>query len=306
MRWARLGSYRLTVDWNAIEPDGDGNRDWEDVDYVVEATARRGIRLMLTMYGSPPWLNPNWRTLPVKSVRQIRRWKGFLADAVGRYGSRGTFWLDHPDVPYRPVTRWQIWNEPNIRFFARPVSPARYGRLLRASSRSVDALDPFSKIVSGGLYGKPPRDTGLSASNFLRRLYHRPGTRRSLDLVAIHPYARTTRSSLHRTRTVRRAMDANGDRRKRILITELGWGSDATSGFGRGSERAQADQLRSVYRSYLRARNQFRLDSIYWFGWSDLSRDIKACVFCYRTGLFGEPRDPKPAWYELLNFTHAG
>ena len=33
-----------------------------------------------------------------------------------RYGPRGSWWQDHPDVPKRPIRTWQIWNEPHLRF----------------------------------------------------------------------------------------------------------------------------------------------------------------------------------------------
>jgi hypothetical protein len=29
----------------------------------------------------------------------------------------GTFWAEYPTIPKRPITTWEIWNEPNLAGF---------------------------------------------------------------------------------------------------------------------------------------------------------------------------------------------
>ena len=54
-----------------------------------------------------------------------------MAALVQRYGSGGTYWPDHPDVPRLPVIDFEVWNEPNFAAFWCPrPQPARYAKLL--------------------------------------------------------------------------------------------------------------------------------------------------------------------------------
>ena len=304
MKWGRLGSFRLPIDWGTVEKEADGRMDWKPVDRVVRATAERGIDFMPTFYGSPRSLNENWRTLPVKNKFQIRKWKQFLTRAALRYGTDGTFWDTHPDVEYRPVHSWQVWNEPNINTFSRPVSPRNYATLLRVSAKALTNADPEAKIVLAGLYGTPPKGKGIDAGPFLNRLYRFRQTKRSFDIAAVHPYATNSRQALQRTRPVVRSMNRHRDRKTRLTITELGWGSDSATAFGTGSVDAQGKVLRNAYQLFLKNRKRLRLDSIYWFSWSDMPPEQSVCAFCQETGFFDVNNEPKPAWFEMLNFSH--
>lgn len=304
MAWGRIGTFRLPINWGSVDSEEPGNMNWEWVDRVVGITARRGIDLLPDFHDTPKWMAGDRRRVPVWNGEVIGRWKAFLRQAVTRYGSNGTFWLDHPEIPRQPVRYWQIWNEPNIRYWAWPVSPKRYAKLLRISANTIRSVDPAAKIVTAGLYSRPPRGSGISAGRYLYRLYRQPGFRRSFDVAAIHPYASNTTRSVRRTFPIRRVLDRHHQSGKQIMVTELGWGSDATSSFGQGSPDAQARQLVSAYRQYLRLRNRLKLKSVIWFSWEDLPPGSKSCSFCLETGLFDIFGNPKPAWKRLLDITH--
>jgi hypothetical protein len=303
MREGRIGSFRQPIDWGTVEKNADGKMDWDSTDWLVETTARRDIDLMITLYGSPQRLNENWRTFPIVNSHQIAKYRSYLTEIVSRYGTDGTFWVDNPDLPYRPVTSWQIWNEPNIKFFARPVSASRFAKLVRISSRTITAVDPEATIVLGGLYGRPPDGKGVPAGEFLDRAYHQFGFRDSFDVVGVHPYAVTGRQSFGRTLPVRKTMVRHGDRHKTMEITELGWGSDSATAFGMGTEMAQARELKSAYRIFIANRRRLKLKGIYWFSWADATKELQVCAFCARTGFFTVHGVAKPSWFEMLNFS---
>ncbi len=304
MAWGRLGSYRATIDWKSVDRRGDGDMDWEAVDALVKVTAERGIELLPALYDTPPWLAGNRRRLPVWNGYARYHWKQFLREAVGRYGTGGTFWSEHPEVPERPIRNWQIWNEPNIKYWAWPISARKYSKLITISARVIRNSDPTARIVTAGFYSRPRKGTGTAARKFLTRLYRQPGFRKSFDIAAIHPYASTTRKSVRRTFPIRNVMDRFGQRGKRLMVTELGWGSDAATAYGTGSLEAQADQLSSAFRAYIRHRRELRLKAVYWFSWSDLPPETVTCRFCRATGLFDIDGQAKPAWQSLLDFTH--
>jgi len=304
MRWGRFGSFRVSIEWHSINPVRGRALDWKIVDEAIMAAAKRDIEVLPSVYGVPSWIHRNWRTLPVSNSFQKQEWRRFLTAAVARYGADGDFWVQHPDLPYKPIKTWQIWNEPNIITFARPISPKSYGRLLRMSSRTITAVDPDAKIATAGFYATPPKGKGIDADRFLDRMYRVDGARESFDVAAIHPYAKSARESLQRTNPIRRVLDKHRNFNRPMIITELGWGSDSLTVFGKGSESAQASELKSAYRIFLNQRRRLRLEAIYWFSWSDLPADVRTCAFCFSTGFFDMHGDPKPAWFEVLNFTH--
>jgi len=303
MRDGRFGSLRVALEWHSMQPRRGGEINWKQVDGVFEEATERGIDVLPSIYGTPSWLHHNWRTLPVENAAQIEAWREFLDAAVSRYGRDGSFWVQRPKLDYRPVRTWQVWNEPNIVTFARPVSPRRYGRLLTLSAATIQAFDPDARIATGGFYGSPPDGKGIDSARFLHRMYKVPGVASSFDVAAVHPYAHSARESLRRTNPIRTVLNRHGNVRRPILITELGWGSDSRTVFGKGSQRAQAAEVRAAYRIFLNQKRRLKLEGIYWFSWSDISSEVRTCAFCFATGFFDLDGNPKPAWHEVLNFT---
>ena len=61
-----------------------------------------------------------------------------------------------PAVPRPlPVRTWQVWNEANFFYFAYPVSPSRYAKLLKLTYQEIKADDPIAKVILSGLFGDP-------------------------------------------------------------------------------------------------------------------------------------------------------
>ena len=62
--------------------------------------------------------------------------QAFAAALVARYGPRGTFWAEHPDLPRLPIRAWQVFNEPNhTGFWSEPPYAPTYVAALRAADR---------------------------------------------------------------------------------------------------------------------------------------------------------------------------
>lgn len=99
-------------------------------------------------------------------------------------------------------------------------------------------------------------------------------------------------------------MNRNRQRQKRLMVTELGWGSDTATAFGLGSIASQGRELTVAYRKLIRNRKRLRLSGIYWFSWADVPEQQKVCAFCRETGLFDRFGLPKDTWHRLLDFTH--
>ena len=311
MRAGRIGSVRWPLAWSGVQPEPNGEYQWGGFDEVVATAARQRLQVLPFVYATPDWVAPKYTTLPVSSARQRSGWRAFLRAAVERYGPRGEFWREHGAesgdyVPKVPLREWQIWNEANFFYFAFPVSVGRYAQLLKLSRGAIKSVDPGATIVLSGLFGEPDErgSRGMSAADFLERLYAVPGIKASFDGIALHPYAVDAETLAEQTEEMREISLENGDRRAGVYITEMGWGSQNNFqqvAFEQGI-RGQVKQLRDSYAYLLENRHRLNIKGTYWFTWKDIDG---SCNFCDSTGLFrrGDHFKPKPAWHAFVGLS---
>src|SRR4051812_31207927 len=113
-----IGIVRQPFDWTQVQRDG-----WSAYDDYVGRAATAGVSVLPVLVRRPELGPP----------RSNAAFAQFAGEAVRRYGPTGSFWLDHPDVPFLPVHGWQVWNEPNIpNWWRGGPSPRKYVALLRA------------------------------------------------------------------------------------------------------------------------------------------------------------------------------
>ena len=310
MRSGGVETIRTMVSWAAVQPTATSGYDWGGLDRQVALAAEDHLEILPFLFATPRWLSHDFRRMPLDSARQRRAWAEFVGAAVERYGSRGEFWAEHGPfskrpLPKLPIRAWQIWNEENFFYFANPVSPSRYARLLAITHQAMHRADPRAELVLGGLFGDPgqgpPR--AYDAVDFLDRLYRVRGVKANFDGVALHPYAADTGVLASLVEGVRRTMVRHGDRRAGLYLTELGWGSQndpEVVSFEVGLH-GQARELRRAYGYLLSRRHRLNLKQVDWFTWKDLAG---TCSFCDSTGLFrsGGAFRPKPAWRAFVSF----
>jgi hypothetical protein len=315
MRAARIGSIRLPIGWESIQPTKRGPYNWEGTDREIATAANQGLQVLPFLAGVPRWIGHKTTTLPIDSARARQGWTTFVKAVVKRYGPGGEFWAEHtPRVAKdgvvvrrpMPIHTWQIWNEANFFYFVYPVSPTRYARLLKLSSQAIKSVDPGAQILLSGLFGEPDQKgkQGMSASDFLSALYEVPGIKRYFDDVALHPYAFHVEDLEAMVERMRQVIVENHDAEAGLYITEMGWGSQNDPNvvaFEQGIQ-GQARELRGAYRYMLHNRNRLNLKAAYWFTWKD-SRYY--CNFCDSVGFFpeGERFHPKPAWRAFVGIT---
>jgi hypothetical protein len=315
MQAGGIGSVRMGMGWESVQPIRGGPYNWENIDREVAMAASHGLRVLPFLAGAPPWLGTTSTTLPVDSVQVVEEWKTFVGAAVRRYGPNGEFWAQHPPgvavdgvvIPEPlPIRTWQVWNEVNFFYFAFPVSPARYVRLLKPTSNAIRSVDSGAKIVLSGLFGDPKEGGpyGMSAADFLARLYRVPKIEHYFDAVALHPYAFHVDDLEEMVEDVRAVMLDNDDPGARLRITEMGWGSEDNSqvvAFEQGIE-GQKRELKGAYSYLLANRQRLKLDGVYWFSWKDSKL---YCTYCDSVGFFSEGDGllAKPAWYAFVKLT---
>lgn len=315
-------SIRIPVGWSSVQPNKGGSFEWSGFDNQVEEAAQAGVKVLPFLTGAPEWAVPAKRVpgaggleapayLPVKGAARTA-WVSFLTAAVARYGPTGSFWSEHPAVPKRPIREWQIWNEPNFKYFIAKPNPAEYGQLVKLSFTALRAADPGAKVILAGLFSRPKgardRRTGKHkslnwyASDFVNVMYKRnPGIKTKFQGAALHPYTIYARELPEVTNEFRHYLQMNGDGAKQLLITELGWSSGPKNSgnlFAKGPA-GQAKELKTAFTQLRNNQAKWKLKSIFWFSVDDLPG---ACNFCDGSGLFGPGFTPKPAWYSYVKF----
>jgi polysaccharide biosynthesis protein PslG len=273
MSQSGVDTMRLPTGWGAIEPHP-GERRWVDYDALIGEVAKAGMTVSPLLFGVPGWISPRPARPPIYTGAQRSAWATFLRDIAARYGNGGAFWRLHPELPYRPITHWEVWNEPNLKgFWDGKPNPRAYLNLLKLSRGGLRSGDPAALIVLGGLFPNPRRRFGVSQSSFLTRLYRLPAARSAFDALAIHPFSARPPGVLDACLELRRLMGKHHDRRTPIWITELGWptsGKEIGISSYKASEPAQARRLTRSFRLLIKSRRRLRLERIIWFSWRDI------------------------------------
>jgi hypothetical protein len=313
MKAGGIEAVRWPLSWSGAQPTRNAPYDWSAMDQVVAVAARHGLRVLPFVYSSPKWIGKETR-LPVDSGRARQAWAAFLGAAVRRYGPGGEFWREYSPgvIQYEPaitrplpIRKWQIWNEANFFYFAFPVSPTRYARLLKISAPAIKAVDPGARIILTGLFGEPTArgKRGMPATKFLERLYRVPGIKSLFDGIALHPYAVDAETLEELVEGLHDVTIENRDRAQ-LYITEMGWGSENNFqqvAFEQGV-RGQVKQLKASYGYLMANRARLNLKQVFWFSWKDLP---DSCTFCDSVGLFraGAGFRPKPSWHAFIGLT---
>jgi Beta-galactosidase len=314
MKAGGIESVRWPLVWAGVQPTAKGGYDWGAFDQTVAVAARAGLQILPSIGSTPSWLARKSTTLPTRNAKQRAAWTAFLQAAVRRYGPGGEFWREHAQegVNYEPailrpmpIRAWQIWNEPNFFYFAYPVSPTNYAKLVTLSSTAIKSVSPGAKVILAGLFGEPTAGgrRGMPATRFLERLYRVPGLASRFDGVSLHPYAVDTETLEELVEGVHEVMVANHDDAG-LYVTEMGWGSQNDFNkvaFEQGIA-GQVRELRGAYGYLIDNWRRLHLKQVYWFSWKDISG---ACTFCDSVGFFSEGArfKPKPAWRAFVGIT---
>jgi hypothetical protein len=311
---------RFPIDWASVESI-EGAPNWSYPDAFITRASESGIEVLPFLTGAPGWavksvtVNAAARAsaplnVPVKTGAQRSAWQRFLRGAVGRYGPLGAFWSENPGIPYKPIETWQIWNEPNFKYFVARPNPAEYGKLVKISYTAIKGVDSNAQLLLAGLFAEPreaedkrlhPRPAYF-ATEFLRQMYRStPGIKQEFIGISLHPYTTTYQRLTPEIENVRKVMREAGDGGKGIWITELGWSSGppkANNAFAKGPQ-GQAAQLRGAFKLVERNRTAWKIKRVFWFSVEDAAG---FCNFCDGSGLFSSAFAPKPVWRAYVKF----
>jgi hypothetical protein len=127
---------KVSLYWNRVAPTrpedptdpADPAYDWTEVDRMAIGAQERGMTLFFTVLATPTWANSaTWRHPP----DQMGDLRAFAKAAARRYSGS---YSDAADRLLPRVSRWSVWNEPNLRAFLLPQWKLVNGRWVVASA----------------------------------------------------------------------------------------------------------------------------------------------------------------------------
>lgn len=313
----RMGASIIRVDvrWDLVstarpknpKDQNDPAYKWDAYDVIVDQAAKRGVRVLMTVWGTPNWAaDPSVAKTPrfpdyTRRPKKAGDYGNFAYAIASRYAPRG-------------VRDWEMWNEPNIPLFLRPqftkqrgkwvnVSVGTYSALAKSFYANVKQVDKGSRIA--GVVTSPagdqcpsscPRSANArtSPSNFLT-LLNKPGNRPPMNQVSHHPYPITTPRDtnfpgssyidLYNVNRFQQEVDRTYLRGKRIWLTEFGFATVKVSEYSMFvSEAEQAQYLQDAYR---RVRPNKRIGMFVWYFLQDNGQ--------WGSGLLRQDGKAKPA-----------
>ena len=240
---------RVPANWRTVAParpadprnPADPAYGWSAVDAAVDNARARGLDVLLTIESAPPWAEGAGRrraAVPGSWKPSVPALAAFAEAVARRYSDR--------------VSRFQVWNEPNLALYVSPqwvrrsgrwvaFAPGHYRAMLNAAYGAIKSVAPNSVVVTAGTapYGDPrPGGERIMPVRFWRIAMSRAIR---FDALAHHPYAVAgpRRRALNRDdaaipdirklkRVVSRALrrgTALPRKSKRFWVTEISWDS---------------------------------------------------------------------------------
>ena len=295
MHSARVGTVRIAFyGWESEGTKG-APIDLSRSDDLILASAKRGLRVLPVLVGSPAWARQDPQVDFSAPTAEGRFAYSLLCTAfVQRYGPEGTLWKEHPEVTPVPVRAYQIWNEPNgERFWHETPRLPAYAKLLEGAYSTIKAADPSAQVILAGFPG--------DGSVPIERLYEL-GAGDSFDAVASHPFTFKVENVKVLLERIHRTLVAHKDVDKPIYVTELSW----PSAYGKTkhpygfevTEAEQAVKVRQAYTMLAEQRKRLHIAGAYWSSW--ITADRPATYSFHYAGLRRLNRDgtvtAKPAY----------
>ena len=287
---------RQTFDWSRIET-APGQYDFSEYDSFVAHAARHGIRIVPVLFRPPAFrargVHTDRKTYPPKTFAHMGHFGAAIAE---RYGRGGSLWNELPSgSAKRPITSYQVWNEPNFPVYW-PGGPnaKQYVKLLKKTGKAIKSVDRRAKILTGGL---PDSKSGgaVRLFKYIRQLY-KAGGKRHFDVLSINTYAKNPRQLAKLLRKVRKLMNKRRDRKAKIWASEFGWATQGPDSRFTVGAKKQARHIGGSIKKMGKLRRKLKLAGFVYWNWKDAPPYRVGFDFWgLHAGLVQQDGAPKPA-----------
>jgi len=279
---------RMSVPWSYIEPT-QGSWQWAALDQAVKVITTAGLKPLMVLEHPKP---------------QTGFWF-FASDAPWATPAEYGKFCTQVVKRYPQVTDYELWNEPNLIGWWKPIDPVTFAPYVKAGYSAAKTANPAASVALGGLaaaidgstfswwpfgYFKVSADT----RTYLTALYAN-GCGGHFDAVAYHPYVGDpytfkplepvpTAPSIVGIGQLHDIMAKNGDGLKEIWPTE--WGFSTT-------QMTEDQQAKWLVEQYNSMKTYTYLTHSCVFNWRDLTADKTDANSNY--GLVRQDYTAKPA-----------
>jgi len=244
LRWDEVAKTKPADPRNPNDPA----YDWGLYDPILERLHAANIAVLISLWGTPPWANGGEK--PNNIPDDSASFGSFAYAAAARY-------------PW--ITKWTVWNEPNVRLFLLPNSPTLYvTRLLNPAYRALKSASPRN-LVAGGVTSPRKTPSGVSPIAWIRGMR---AAHALLDAYAQNPYPirpgetptsggcwRCTEVTMATLPKLIAEVKRDFGTRTRIWLTEYGYNSKPPSKWLGVSNALQARYVgEAALRAYLAPR----------------------------------------------------
>ncbi|WP_248751624.1 cellulase family glycosylhydrolase [Pseudomonas sp. MWU15-20650] len=278
---------RLDLHWDRLEP-AENQYQVATLDQLVGKLQDNQLKSVFYLVGSAPFAT----TAPVGAPYQDQyppKDPNVFAIRMALLSQR-----------YPSVDAWQVWNEPNLLGFWRPVAdPAGYATLLNVTTAALRAVNPSKPVVAAGMAFFSEMPNGKTMLDALDA----QGLANLNTVVSYHPYTQLPEGNdpanldfVDKTTQLNQKLRSNGA--QALWSTEWGWSTYTGPKEVQDiiTLQGQADYV--IRRVALMSAMDF--DKIFLFTLSDL--DQRASVRDQSYGLLDIDANPKPVYTALKRF----
>lgn len=177
LRTLGLGWVKNQISWKLYQPESDRFDDfrWRELDGLVAAAEREGMKLMLSVAKAPEW-SRNTSELDGPPA-DFSNFQAFMTYIASRYRGR--------------VHAYELWNEPNLQreWNGMPLDANTFVNLIQAGANGVRQVDSEVILISGAPATTGINDgvTAIDDRVFLQSMLT-SGVTDYVDGIGAHPY----------------------------------------------------------------------------------------------------------------------
>jgi hypothetical protein len=299
-----IGWIRADLSWADVQGGSSSSQEWGPFDRIAAGARARNLEVLAILAYTPAWARPGGCDSEKCAPADPAAFARFAAAAARRYAPLG-------------VHTWEVWNEPNLTGFWRPLpSATRYLGLLKPTVAAIRKADPRATVISGSLAATSTANGDVSAFDYLSALGAGGGLG-LVDAVGYHAYSvplppleaqasnawaaiATSQRSLHGI------LASRGFGQMKIWVTECGAptggsGDRATTldyASNKNPDHVSEDLQALIAAASVRyAKTSAWLGGLFWYSYRDLGTDPY-----YREQFFGLRRfddSPKPSYWSF-------
>ena len=237
MRQGGVKLIRTPLEWELVQGRSPKQKyNFSNFDNLVRSGTQGSLpklKILPILIGSPAWVaRSSTNNEPPVTGSDLKKWKAFVAATVKHYKGTGA------------IDAWQVWNEPNLKTFWTNGKPDTEG--VREAAEDHPPGDRGRRSVSQDSPGRHAGARGCAApdAGLPDEALQGKGREQVLRRGGGPSVCRQREGRRRGVKRIRKIMDKDGDKKKALWVTEVGFASTGPSSPFTTSSSGQAALLK--------------------------------------------------------------